>query len=695
MERANSICSVFVGVSLILCTVCYAKDSPPERPPGEIAPLNAPFDMPQIRRPSFANRSFDIRDHGAAVDGKTMNTRAFAAAIAACAEAGGGKVVVPAGDWLTGPIHLKSNINLHLEKGAEIRFSTSFDDYLPVVLTRYEGTECYNYSPMIYANSCDNIAITGSGKLDGQGKAWWPLNARRKDAAKRLYEMTRGVPVKQRIFGSTETPLRPSFVQPINCRNVLIEGITVGSGPMWTIHPVYCENVIIRNITVITKGPNNDGVNPDSCRNVLIEYCKFDTADDAIGIKSGLNEDGWRVGRPCENVVIRNCKFGLGMPTDGVVSIGSEMSGDVRNVFIHDCHFSRTQRGIRIKSMRGRGGVVENIWIRNITIDEIDGEAILLNTFYKSSAVQPFSTKPPVLRNIHIENLKCAKAEDAIRIIGLPEQPIEDVTLANVSVGAEKGLFCADVKHIMLERINIRSDEGPVVRLKDSRDVTIRESTCATGAGVFLKVEGEKSQHIRLMDNDLSKARQAVVLAEGVSGDAVVSQTQDEQIDFGAIKSPIVLTGDQDQAFRDPAAHYHDGLFRLYYTYWLRDGDDGKRYSYTAVSKSRDLVKWTKPRIITPKDWKLNFSSPGNVVRYGDEWILCYQTYPTPEGQKYGNEDCRVWITRSSDLENWGTPEMLMVKGPDVPAEKMGRLIDPYLVEDKDKPGKWWCFFDD
>jgi hypothetical protein len=170
--------------------------------------------------------------------------------------------------------------------------------------------------------------------------------------------------------------------------------------------------------------------------------------------------------------------------------------------------------------------------------------------------------------------------------------------------------------------------------------------------------------------------------------------SQDQRIDFSAIKSPIVLKGDDDRAFRDPAAFYHDGIFRLYYTHWLKDSD-GHRYSYTAVSKSTDLVTWTAPRIITPKDLNLNFSSPGNVIRFGNEWILCFQSYPTPNDEKYGNEDCRLWITKSTDLENWSEPEMLMVKGPDVPPEKMGRLIDPYLVRDKDEPRRWWCFFDD
>ncbi|MHC4573107.1 MAG: glycosyl hydrolase family 28 protein [Planctomycetota bacterium] len=666
---------------------------------ANIAPLNPPFRMPRLEPPTFPDRTFDIRDYGAVGDGTTLNTRAFAAAVAACAKAGGGRVLVPPGTWLTGPIHFKSDVNLHLEKGAEIRFSADFDDYLPVVFTRYEGIECYNYSPPIYANNCTNIAVTGAGKLDGQGHAWWHLAKRQKDSTKRLYEMTRTIPVKDRIFGTLDAPLRPSFIQFVDCRNILVEGVTVGSGPMWTIHPVYCENVIVRKVTLRTEGPNNDGVNPDSCRNVLIEYCNFDTSDDAIAIKSGLNEDGWRVARPSENIVVRHCRFGLGTPCDGVLSIGSDMSGDVRNVFIHDCHFARTVRGIRIKSMRGRGGTVENIWIQDITTDKIGGEPILLNTFYRASTVQPFSQKPPLFRNIHINNVNCRRSRNALTIRGLPEQPIENVTVENLSVSAERGLTCSDARGIKLVNVNIKPDKGPVMLLSDSWDVVIRDSTCPEGADIFLKLEGAKTRNIRMSNNDVSNARRDIVLGDAVPPDAVVTTAQPrlkvDKIDFSAIKSPIVLKGDSDRAFRDPAACYHNGVFRLYYTYWLKDDTDGKRYSYTAVSKSTDLVNWTEPRILTRKDWDLNFSSPGNVIRFGNDWILCLQTYPTPKGQKYGNDDCRLWIMRSPDLENWGPPEMLMVKGPDLPVEKMGRLIDPYLIEDKDTPGKWWCFFDD
>lgn len=488
---------------------------------GRVIALDTPFKVLAIRVPSFPQRSFDIRDYGAAGDGNAMNTKAFAAAIAACAQAGGGRVLVPAGTWLTGPIHLKSNINLHLEKDAGIRFSANFEDYLPVVFTRYEGLECYNYSPLIYARDCTNVAVSGEGKLDGQGKPWWQAREKYKSGAQRLYNMASGaVPVKDRVFGTTDYFLRPSFIQFVNCKNVLVEGLTVGSGPMWIIHPVYCENVIVRNVTLINNGPNNDGIDPDSCRNVLIEYCNFDTNDDAVAIKSGRDADGWRVGRPCENIIVRHCRFGLGSHCDGVVSIGSEMSGDVRNVFIHDCTFDRTERAVRIKSKRGRGGVVENIWLEDITIGEIDSDPLLLNMFY-GSGVSSSSKATPKFRNIYVKNLTCRKARNAIRIVGLPESSVENVRLENISISSENGLSCTDAKGIKLINVNIAPKKGPVIRFKNSRDVIIEKSTCAKGTDTFLELEGERTTNIHLIDNDLSNAQRAIVFGRGVRPDVV------------------------------------------------------------------------------------------------------------------------------------------------------------------------------
>jgi len=482
--------------------------------------VDAPFRMSPIILPDFPDRTFDISDYGAVPEPNKKNTNAFAAAIADCAEAGGGRVRVPAGTWLTGPIHLKSNVNLHLERDAVVRFSTNFEDYLPPVFTRYEGIECYNYSPLIYANGCTNIAITGPGRLDGQGKAWWRLRRKQDDVVRRLHDMTRGIAVTDRIFASEQAPLRPSFIQTVNCRNVLIEGVTVGSGPMWTIHPLYCENVIVRGVTFITRGPNNDGVDPDSSRNVLIENCNFDTSDDAIGIKSGRDEDGWRVGRPCENIVIRNCRFGLGSKCDGVVSIGSEMSGDVRNVFIHHCSFEGTDRGIRIKSRPGRGGVVENIWIEDINIGSIRGEPILLNMQYESG-IEPFLKKLPAFRNVHIKNVTCRHAEKAGQIRGLSEQFVEDVVFENYSVGAEEGFSCANARGVKLINLHIVPQKGPVILLKDTENAKIEKSDCAEGTGVFLKLEGSKTKNILLRDNDLSNADKDIVFGPEVRPDAV------------------------------------------------------------------------------------------------------------------------------------------------------------------------------
>jgi polygalacturonase len=489
--------------------------------PGRIAPIEAPFEMPHLRRPVFGNRTFDIRDYGAEEGGSVKNTAAFAAAVDACGASGGGRVLVPAGQWLTGPIRLKSNVNLHLARGSVIKFSDDFGDYLPPVFTRFEGIECYNYCPLVYADGCVNVAITGSGFLDGQGGAWWPWRKVQAEAVRTLYRAAVEKPVAERVFASEQVPLRPSFIQPINCKNVLIEGVSVGGGPMWTIHPVYCENVIIRGITVRNEGPNNDGVNPDSCRNVLIENCDFDTADDAIAVKSGLNEDGWRVGRPCENVVVRHCRFGLGRPTDSAVCIGSEMSGGVRNVLIRDCRFDQTSRGVRIKSMRGRGGFVENVWIENITASGVSREPVLLTMFYGSSTVEPLGASPPVFRNIHVKNVRCRGAQTALAIVGLPESPVQNVTVRNVEVSARNGLVCSDAENVELSDLEITAEDGPLLRLADARSVTISRAKCPAGTGVFLEVAGERTAGIVLEQTDLSNARTPLAADPNVPDGAV------------------------------------------------------------------------------------------------------------------------------------------------------------------------------
>jgi polygalacturonase len=426
-----------------------------------------PFDMPAVEPPVFPDRVFDVRDYGAAGNGETLNTESFRLAVEACHESGGGVALIPAGIWVTGPIHLRSNVNLRLEKEAVVRFSTRFADYLPVVFTRWEGIECYNYSPLIYAPDCENVALTGEGTLDGQGAAWWHWKRLQQAAAETLYDAEfDGIPVEERVYGSEEAALRPQFFQPINARRVLVEGVTFVNGPMWTMHPVYCEDVLVRGVTVRTEGPNTDGLNPDSCRNVLVEGCTFATGDDCIAINAGMNEDGWRVGRPCENIVVRHCRMIEG---HGGVVIGSGMSGGVRNVYAHDCTFEGGDRGIRLKSMRGRGGVVENVTFENIRMWGMRGEAIVVNMFYESSTVAPRSDMPPTFRNITIRDVTCDGAGVAVRIRGLPERRIEHLVLENLRLNAIEGIHCQDVDDLTLNNVSGVVREEPLLSCSNIR----------------------------------------------------------------------------------------------------------------------------------------------------------------------------------------------------------------------------------
>jgi polygalacturonase len=452
-----------------------------------IAPVDAPFPVPAFERPHIPERVFDVREYGAVSDGRTKSTLAFERAIEAASRAHGGRVLVPSGRYLTGPIHLESNVELHLADGAELLFSQDFKDYLPPVLTRWEGLEVMNYSPLIYARDCTNVAITGRGKLDGQGAAWWPWKKSQGDAAKRLYEMaTSGVPTGQRVFG-VEGGLRPSFVQTLGCRNVLVEGVTIVNGPMWTIHPVYSENVIVRDVRVITEGPNNDGVNPDSSRNVLIEDSFFSTGDDCVVIKSGLNEDGWRVGKPSENIVVRRLRGERG---HGGVVIGSEMSGGVRNVWVTDSEFKGTDRGLRIKSMRGRGGVIENVYYENVRHEDLRLMVVEITTFYASSTLKPQTDSPPSIRSVHVRNVSARGARQAMELVGLPELKLADVSFENVTISSEQGVRAVDVDGVRFSGVTITPSRGPAFRFEGA--AAKLERSC-TPPAACVELTGEKN----------------------------------------------------------------------------------------------------------------------------------------------------------------------------------------------------------
>ncbi len=509
-----------ISFCLILSMLCLVVAAQADTLRETIEPISAPFPMPDLRRPVFPERVVNIRNFGAVGDGKTKNTEAFAKAIENCVGAGGGRVLVPEGKWYTGPIHLKSNIELYLAEGAEIIFSDRFEDYLPNVLVRVGGIEIYNYSPLIYARDCENIAVTGPGKLNGNAKAWW--DAMRGRETREFFDMgAAGVPLEKRVFGTPEAAIRPSFLSFVNCRNVLLEGFTIGSGPNWTIHPIYCENVIIRRVDVVTSGPNNDGIDPDSCRNVLIEHCGFDTGDDCVVLKSGYNEDGWRVRRPTENVVMRYCMSQRG---HGGLVIGSEMSGDVRNVYMHDCQFEGTDRAIRVKSRRGRGGVVENLWAHDLKVKNMQREVIIFNMVYGSDTKKAANEKPPVFRNFDIWNVTGDGAPTAVLMNALEDSPIENVKLRDITIKSRRGVVCSNVRNILFNNVQIKPENGPLFDVTNGDNITIEKSIASEGTEMFLKVSGQLSQNIKIIESDLTKAATAISTGENVPEGAVVMQ---------------------------------------------------------------------------------------------------------------------------------------------------------------------------
>jgi polygalacturonase len=406
--------------------------------PGESDPwARLPRILDGIVPPSFAARDFNISEFGASGDGIRDNTESIGQAIAACHAAGGGRVVVPSGVFLTGAIHLKSNVNLHVASGATLRFSTDTKAY-PLVFTRFEGTELMNYSPLIYAWRQRNIAVTGAGTLDGAADAehWWDWKDRtrpghRKNDRERLTAMAEeGVPPRKRIFGPGHF-LRPSFIQPYHCRNVLIEGVTLLRSPMWQIHPVLSSNVTVREVKLNASGPNTDGCDPESCSDVLIEGCSFDTGDDCIAIKSGRNADGRRVHAASRTIAIRNCEMKRG---HGGVSIGSEDTGGVYGVYVENCRMGGPHLGsaLRIKDNAMRGGVVAGVYARDIRVGTVAGPAVSIDFHYEEGAAGGFR---PVVRDVKIERLTTEAARYALFLRGFKSAPIADVVLRDCSFG--------------------------------------------------------------------------------------------------------------------------------------------------------------------------------------------------------------------------------------------------------------------
>lgn len=382
--------------------------------------------LARIVPPTFPDRDFPLTDYGAVGDGQTDCTAAFRAAVAACHAAGGGHVVVPAGDFLTGPIHLLSDVDLHLAvTNATIRFQTDPAAYLPPVFTRFEGTELYNLSPLIYALDQTNLAVTGVGTLDGQATStnWWAWS-KNNTRHQLVDQAARGIPPEQRRYGLTDH-LRPSFLEFCRCRNILVSGVHIRRSPMWEIHPLLSTNITVRGVDIFSHGPNNDGCDPECCRDVLIEGCTFDTGDDCIAIKSGRNADGRRVGLPSVNLVIRDCTMRDG---HAGTAIGSEISGSCSNVFVERCEMSSPNlvSALRLKSNAMRGGVLQNIHLRDVHVGQVKKAVLLIEFLYDEGTNGPYH---PVAQDVSLANVRVDRAPRVLDVQGFPAATIRNIRI--------------------------------------------------------------------------------------------------------------------------------------------------------------------------------------------------------------------------------------------------------------------------
>ncbi|MBE2214462.1 MAG: glycoside hydrolase family 28 protein [Opitutaceae bacterium] len=499
-------------------------------------------DLPAVQLPAIPERSVRLTDFGAVADGRTPATAAFAAAIERVAAQGGGRVIVPAGEWRTGPIVLRSRVALHLEKGALIRFSENRDDY-PLVETDFEGGRSWRCQSPISGNGLEDIAITGEGTIDGSGQVWRPVKKSKQTPEQWAALVASGGVLNPRgdiwypsagSLEGNESPsargtrdpqklaairdaLRPVMVSLRDCRRVLLEGVTFQNSPAWNIHPLYCEHLAVRRVTVTNPwyAQNGDGLDLDSCRDVLVEDSTFDVGDDAICLKSGRDEAGRRRQRPTERITVRRCRVLHG---HGGFVIGSEMSSGVRDVRVSDCELTGTDVGLRFKSTRGRGGVVENILVERVRMAAIPRDAITFDLFYGGKAptevdasdaaaaeaapVPPADITTPAFRNITLRDVTCEGAGRAALLQGLPEMPLENIRLEDCAFRADAGILMSDVVGLTLERVRLDVASGVPLELRRSRDVVVRELAApTTTAGPVVHVSGANSSGIVLPAN--------------------------------------------------------------------------------------------------------------------------------------------------------------------------------------------------
>lgn len=480
---------------------------------------------------SNAQQFYDVTKFGAKKDSSAKATQAIKKAIDAAAKAGGGTVYFPAGKYLTGPIHFKSNITIFIDAGAELHFSDDFDDYLPMVESRYEGVDVKSFSPLFYAYKVENIAIIGRGLIDGHGEKWWHFVEGYKEGQPRskwqkiFDEENKDILLPDDPKQMKRGFLRPPFIQPMYCNNILIQGISIRNSPFWTVNPEFCDNITVHAVTInnpASLAPNTDGINPESCSNVRISDCHISVGDDCITIKSGKDAPGRAKARPAENYTITNCTMLSG---HGGVVIGSEMSGDVRKITISNCIFDGTDRGIRLKTTRGRGGIVEDIRVDNVVMKNIKDQAIVFNMEYAKVPPEPISERTPQFRNIRLSNIT-AYTNEALMIKGLEEMPVKEISLHDVVFEAERGITITNAKDIELHNVRVNTKIGPsvevsnserilldgvftakpvadapVIRLTNTNAVLLQNAWPFDGTKRFLEINGEQTKNIILKNN--------------------------------------------------------------------------------------------------------------------------------------------------------------------------------------------------
>ena len=482
---------------------------------------NLPFDMPRVEEPVFPDNEENIARHGAISNGVTLNTDAFAKAIETLTKKGGGTVIVPRGIWLTGPIVLQSNINLHLEEGSVVLFSPELALY-PVIETFFEGRTARRCQSPVSGKGLTNIAITGKGLIDGWGEAWRPVKQSKLTESqwKKLLTLDGTLNARGDIWSPPDNRefLRPVMISLQECNKVLLEGVTFQNSPSWNIHPLMCENFIARGITVLNPwwSQNGDGLDLESCRNALVVDCSFDVGDDAICIKSGKDEEGRKRGKPTENVIIDNCVVYHG---HGGFVVGSEMSGGVRNIKVSNCTFMGTDVGLRFKSNRGRGGVVEKIYISDIYMVKIPTEPLLFDLYYGGAApgeesmnnagveeqMPPVTEATPQFKDIYISDVVCNGAARAMFFNGLPEMNVSNVNITNVTITADRGAIISESDGVKLNNLRVIAAQGANLILHNAKNIEINGFTANGSDKASVNISGKRTQNVHIAKSAVGK----------------------------------------------------------------------------------------------------------------------------------------------------------------------------------------------